>query len=189
MQICRGYYRCTHRHAQGCLATKQVQKSDEDSSVFEVTYKGRHTCNRNSVSKEKHNYKKQVQNSVQEQQQLVLNFGADFVVKAEEELENVKEKSCFPSFSFQVEPECEFLGGFSQAFISPTTSESNYFPVSPIQMNNFGFGHIVHTPESDLTDILSAPTSVVNSPIGDEFDFIKVDFDSKFPLDNLEFFA
>lgn len=44
----RGYYRCTHRNAQGCLATKQVQRSDEDPSVFEVTYRGRHTCSRAS---------------------------------------------------------------------------------------------------------------------------------------------
>lgn len=44
----RGYYRCTHRNAQGCLATKQVQKSDKDSSVFEVTYRGHHTCSRAS---------------------------------------------------------------------------------------------------------------------------------------------
>ncbi|PHU23212.1 hypothetical protein BC332_08319 [Capsicum chinense] len=40
----RGYYRCTLRHVQGCLATKQVQKSDEDPTIFEVTYRGRHTC-------------------------------------------------------------------------------------------------------------------------------------------------
>ena len=32
------------RHAQGCLATRQVQRSDEDPTVFEVTYRGRHTC-------------------------------------------------------------------------------------------------------------------------------------------------
>lgn len=42
---CRGYYRCTLRHVQGCLATKQVQRSDEDPTIFEVTYRGRHTCN------------------------------------------------------------------------------------------------------------------------------------------------
>lgn len=41
----RGYYRCTLRHVQGCLATKQVQRSDEDPNIFEVTYRGRHTCN------------------------------------------------------------------------------------------------------------------------------------------------
>ncbi|KAI3859724.1 hypothetical protein MKX03_031238 [Papaver bracteatum] len=40
----RGYYRCTHRAAQGCLAMKQVQRSDEDSSIFTVTYRVRHTC-------------------------------------------------------------------------------------------------------------------------------------------------
>ncbi|MCD7453874.1 hypothetical protein HAX54_022552 [Datura stramonium] len=41
----RGYYRCTLRHVQDCLATKQVQRSDEDPTIFEVTYRGRHTCN------------------------------------------------------------------------------------------------------------------------------------------------
>ncbi|XVF54510.1 hypothetical protein PTKIN_Ptkin05aG0186100 [Pterospermum kingtungense] len=40
----RGYYRCTHRNNQGCLATKQVQRSDDVSTIFEVTYIGRHTC-------------------------------------------------------------------------------------------------------------------------------------------------
>ncbi|MCL7042275.1 hypothetical protein MKW94_025136 [Papaver nudicaule] len=40
----RGYYRCTHRTAQGCSAMKQVQRSDEDPSMFTVTYRGRHTC-------------------------------------------------------------------------------------------------------------------------------------------------
>ncbi|XP_028790838.1 probable WRKY transcription factor 30 [Neltuma alba] len=40
----RGYYRCTHRHTQGCLATKQVQRSDEDPAIMEVNYRGNHTC-------------------------------------------------------------------------------------------------------------------------------------------------
>ncbi|KAK3131658.1 hypothetical protein QOZ80_6AG0509550 [Eleusine coracana subsp. coracana] len=40
----RGYYRCTYRAAQGCLATKQVQRSDSDLCVFDVTYQGVHTC-------------------------------------------------------------------------------------------------------------------------------------------------
>ena len=42
--ICRGYYRCTYRAAQGCQATKQVQRSDTDLCVFDVTYLGEHTC-------------------------------------------------------------------------------------------------------------------------------------------------
>ncbi|KAL3536722.1 hypothetical protein ACH5RR_000088 [Cinchona calisaya] len=40
----RAYYRCTHRNSRGCLATKQVQKSDMDPSMVEITYKGRHSC-------------------------------------------------------------------------------------------------------------------------------------------------
>nr|BAX25098.1 WRKY35 -like [Oryza australiensis] len=40
----RGYYRCTYRNAQGCPATKQVQRSDADLAVFDVTYQGAHTC-------------------------------------------------------------------------------------------------------------------------------------------------
>ncbi|GKU96691.1 hypothetical protein SLEP1_g9900 [Rubroshorea leprosula] len=44
----RGYYRCTHRHSQGCQATKQVQRSNDDPSIFEVIYRGRHTCEQSS---------------------------------------------------------------------------------------------------------------------------------------------
>ena len=40
----RGYYRCTHRHSQGCLATKQVQRTDEDLALVDVIYHGDHTC-------------------------------------------------------------------------------------------------------------------------------------------------
>ncbi|KAK3420734.1 hypothetical protein EUGRSUZ_J02653, partial [Eucalyptus grandis] len=38
----RDYYRCTH--VQGCWAKKQVQRSDDDPTVFEIMYHGRHTC-------------------------------------------------------------------------------------------------------------------------------------------------
>ena len=42
--ICRHYYRCTHKHDQGCQATKHVQKILEDPSKFRTTYIGHHTC-------------------------------------------------------------------------------------------------------------------------------------------------
>ncbi|KAG6592912.1 putative WRKY transcription factor 53, partial [Cucurbita argyrosperma subsp. sororia] len=42
----RGYFRCSHRFAQGCSATKQVQRSDNDPSMYEITYRGKHTCNK-----------------------------------------------------------------------------------------------------------------------------------------------
>ncbi|EPS66609.1 hypothetical protein M569_08169, partial [Genlisea aurea] len=41
----RSYYRCTYRLMRHCWATKQVQRSDDDPTFFEVTYKGTHSCN------------------------------------------------------------------------------------------------------------------------------------------------
>lgn len=41
----KSYYRCTMRQVQGCLATKQVQRTDDDPTFFTVTYRGKHTCN------------------------------------------------------------------------------------------------------------------------------------------------
>ncbi|KAK1434444.1 hypothetical protein QVD17_00186 [Tagetes erecta] len=40
----REYYRCTYRNTHGCSATKQVQRSSEDPSIFDITYLGKHTC-------------------------------------------------------------------------------------------------------------------------------------------------
>ncbi|KMT14952.1 hypothetical protein BVRB_3g064600 [Beta vulgaris subsp. vulgaris] len=39
----RHYYRCTHRHSQGCCATKQVQKNDE-GNTYSILYLGLHSC-------------------------------------------------------------------------------------------------------------------------------------------------
>ncbi|KAJ4870807.1 putative WRKY transcription factor 53 [Raphanus sativus] len=46
----RSYYRCTHRSTQNCWATKQVQRSNSDPTVFEVTYRGAHTCRQGSAA-------------------------------------------------------------------------------------------------------------------------------------------
>ncbi|KAG6523421.1 hypothetical protein ZIOFF_013278 [Zingiber officinale] len=40
----RAYFRCAHRASHGCPAKKQVQRSDDDPSVYDVTYHGDHTC-------------------------------------------------------------------------------------------------------------------------------------------------
>ncbi|KAL6614814.1 hypothetical protein ACP70R_037084 [Stipagrostis hirtigluma subsp. patula] len=40
----RAYFRCTHRHTQGCHASKQVQRADADPLLFHVVYHGHHTC-------------------------------------------------------------------------------------------------------------------------------------------------
>ena len=41
---CRHYYRCTHKHDQGCLATKHVQRIHDDPPKYRSTYIGHHTC-------------------------------------------------------------------------------------------------------------------------------------------------
>nr|ABN43183.1 WRKY transcription factor [Triticum aestivum] len=40
----RAYFRCRHRHTQGCQATKQVQRAHADPLLFDVVYLGAHTC-------------------------------------------------------------------------------------------------------------------------------------------------
>ncbi|KAI3675960.1 hypothetical protein L1987_85556 [Smallanthus sonchifolius] len=40
----REYYRCTYQNTHGCCATKQVQRSSQDPSIFDITYLGKHTC-------------------------------------------------------------------------------------------------------------------------------------------------
>ncbi|PWA58192.1 WRKY11 [Artemisia annua] len=40
----RNYFRCTHRFDQGCQATKQVQKTDDEPPKYKTTYNGHHTC-------------------------------------------------------------------------------------------------------------------------------------------------
>ncbi|XP_022146751.1 probable WRKY transcription factor 54, partial [Momordica charantia] len=40
----RSYFRCTHKYDQGCKATKQVQKMDDGSGNYKITYMASHTC-------------------------------------------------------------------------------------------------------------------------------------------------
>ncbi|XP_027160032.1 WRKY DNA-binding transcription factor 70 [Coffea eugenioides] len=40
----RCYFRCTHKHDQGCKATKQVQRIKEEPVMYQTTYFGHHTC-------------------------------------------------------------------------------------------------------------------------------------------------
>ncbi|KAL5571391.1 hypothetical protein UlMin_020988 [Ulmus minor] len=214
----RGYYRCTHRNARGCLATKQVQKSDDDPSLFEVTYRGRHTCGGVSQlamvsfaspikqdSKLDKTQLVQLEEEEEEEepkptQEPSFNLGAGLKVKTEDL--DTKEDAIFPSFSFPSSPfesnnfenqffsemiENDLVGSFSSPFISPTTSESNYFSLSPCPMSSFGLGNNVQTSDADLTEIPSAPTSVTNSPINDLDSILDSNFEWVFPFESSEF--
>ncbi|KAF7844450.1 putative WRKY transcription factor 53 [Senna tora] len=214
----RGYYRCTHRNVQGCLATKQVQRSDEDPTILEVTYRGRHTCRKAShmISKavsskrkmglgenkvqKRHKIEPEVYMPLEEQNpEAFFNFGAELQVKTEDldSKEDIFPSFCLTSPSIGSENEDNllftdtmmenhFMETFSSPkFMSPTTSESNIFCLSPPPCQFGSSGLLcqnVQTSESDATDIVSAQTSVCNSPIA-ELDLF--DFDSEFQ----EFFS
>ncbi|MED6176425.1 WRKY Transcription Factor [Stylosanthes scabra] len=40
----RSYYRCTRKFDQGCKATKQVQRIQDNPVLYQITYIGQHTC-------------------------------------------------------------------------------------------------------------------------------------------------
>ena len=44
VRMCRLYFRCTYKDDHGCMARRQVQRSEADPSVFLITYFGEHTC-------------------------------------------------------------------------------------------------------------------------------------------------
>ncbi|GAB4861621.1 hypothetical protein Ancab_036871 [Ancistrocladus abbreviatus] len=179
----RGYYRCTHRHTQGCLATKQVQKSDDDPTMVHVIYRGHHTCMKSSCHRsqpplpppaksqktqaENGQYHSQQEKPNHSQETILPNFAARPRIKTEDLLE--EDQMYFPSFLFSSAVENDVMGGssfsFPPAFISLSTSESDYFPASPSRLNaNKGLN--VQTSESELNEPISAPDSVTNSPTG-----------------------
>ncbi|XVE86027.1 hypothetical protein DITRI_Ditri18aG0003300 [Diplodiscus trichospermus] len=40
----RSYFRCTRKYDQGCRATRQVQRMEDDPQFYQTTYIGTHTC-------------------------------------------------------------------------------------------------------------------------------------------------
>ncbi|CAN6359718.1 unnamed protein product [Urochloa humidicola] len=40
----REYFRCTYKYNMGCMATRQVQQSEDDPYLYVVAYFGEHTC-------------------------------------------------------------------------------------------------------------------------------------------------
>lgn len=198
----RGYYRCTYRHTHGCLATKQVQRSDDDNSIFDVTYRGGHTCNRNPtpLPKEENLYQNQGPNP--HQQQLFLeHLKTSLKVKTEgfnsdDQLIDSSLPFSFPStppngmkpqnnlFSSSSIPENQFMGNYSPTFVSTTTSvESNYFSLSPCDVNNYGNGFNLQGLDTEIAEIISGATSTTNSSmVGMDFPMEQIEFETDFPF-------
>ncbi|CAI9767703.1 unnamed protein product [Fraxinus pennsylvanica] len=172
----RGYYRCSHGRGKGCIATKKVQRSNNDPTVIEITYIGEHTCNHVSSSNPTptlpENYIFPDTNN-----QSFQNFN------------NLSPSSINPeSYIFPNAMMDNYVLG---TFMSPTPSESNYFAISPTLTSNYGGNHNAHATQSEvITPFTSSVTSSgINSPVvGLDFPFAPKEIDSNFPFGSLGFF-
>ncbi|XP_047956882.1 transcription factor WRKY19-like [Salvia hispanica] len=184
----RAYYRCTHRNTQGCLATKQVQRADKDATVFEVIYRGKHSCRQERLRQHKER---------KEQESLTCSNVLSLVKTENRDLNDSKEEEDLPTFSFPSTPiECEnvepqffsepsrlITATYSPSFLSPATSES-YFSPSPCLVNDFDIGQSL---ESDFGEIISNLTPITDFSLGDfDISIDEVDFESHL-LDAIEF--
>ncbi|KAK4802432.1 hypothetical protein SAY86_000635 [Trapa natans] len=180
----RGYYRCSNRHAQGCLATKQVQRSNSDPTIFEVVYRGRHTCIQSSRSPVRSPWQKKIGAVSKDAEEngstphgptpevpdcsmsTVPNFRSDLMIK------NVDNKiDSLPCLSFTPSP-MEFTNPFEDiSFLDSKVMEASvpdYYLSMPVCL----------TPDSNLTEVVSGPASVTNSLTID-----KISFDPEFSFE------
>ncbi|MCD7458850.1 transcription factor [Datura stramonium] len=199
----RSYYRCTYRHMQNCWATKQVQRSDDDPTVFEITYRGSHNCHQATYSAKQPTLpeKQAGYQTGQYSNKVLMNLRANLRVNTNDLAKN--ETACPFSIPrtisgltdenrhFQISQVDDNLigNGYSPSFVSPTTPESNYFSVSSsCQMNGCGMVYNLHHSESDLNDIFSANTSTTSSPLMGEFSLDHLELDPSFSFDNPKIF-
>ncbi|KAI0494184.1 hypothetical protein KFK09_024315 [Dendrobium nobile] len=186
----RAYYRCTHSKKQGCLAMKQVQRSDDNPLVLEITYRGTHTCSSMVQLQE-------TDQSLfnQRYSRALVDLQNSFRMKTEGLNIEAKDSTSlifFPStplnpdedlFCSSPNLESSFLSSFSSPLMSPTTSESNCLPLSPCQKLSQG------NPKADHTGIISMATSMTNLTTAD-MDFMlrtgEMDIDFPIEISNFE---
>ncbi|KAL8238851.1 hypothetical protein R6Q59_015418 [Mikania micrantha] len=167
----RSYYRCTYRYIHHCMARKQVQRTDEDPMVFEITYRGQHTCNPATTppvappqSPEKHEIEQnnhQLPPPPKSAEMLsnlrVITSDLDAMVPQSFSFpsESFKSTENYQQFDFLNELDYNFLQGYSPSFISPATSGSNYFTEQGCEFQ--------HHDDSHFSGITTA--SATNSPL------------------------
>ncbi|KAK8521227.1 hypothetical protein V6N13_077343 [Hibiscus sabdariffa] len=150
----RGYYRCAHRTSQGCLATKLVQRSDDDPTFFEITYRERHTCNLacnvvlpgapagTNIEPQQCNQQLE-ENQTQQSHDLLVNFQRnDFKVVTRDS--DLSDHRTFPSSRFFSSP--SVVGNISPMSSQVTESiqvaaASTSAPNAPAGGLNFPFGN------------------------------------------------
>lgn len=189
----RSYYRCTYRNIRACSAVKQVQRSDEDPFMFDITYIGTHTCNQTtpSVSAPTSPMTQEVKlnsgccyHHQNHSNEILLNFQTNLRVNTENlHGDDMATSFSFPSTSLGFGSN-SFLDSFPP-FTSPAVSETNYFSrLQRIDGDQHG-----HSSESNLTGLVSAATSATNSPILDLNLEFSGGIDPNFPFDTLGLFS
>ncbi|GJT23331.1 probable WRKY transcription factor 53 [Tanacetum coccineum] len=186
----RSYYRCTYRYVQNCMARKQVQRTDEDPTVFEITYRGQHTCNPNTAavappkSPEKHEIKQNNHHHIHQlppppkSGDMLTNLRENLRVSTSDLDTTVPCSFSFPSasfgcvdnyqqFHFTNETDNNFLQGY-------TPSGSNYF-------TEWG-NDFQHHDDSNLSGMISTTASATNSPLA--FPTDPQDLGTSFPFNS-----
>lgn len=166
-----------------------MQRADEDATLFEVIYRGKHTCRQERLRQHKERKEQEISLTCRNVSSLVKTENRD--------LNDSKEEEDLPAFSFPSTPiECgkvepQFFSepnrliaaSYSPSFLSPATSES-YFSPSPCLVNDFDIGHSL---ESDFGEIISNLTPITDFSLGDfDISIDAVDFESHI-LDAIEF--
>lgn len=189
----RSYYRCTYRNMQGCWATRQVQRSDEDPAVFNISYKGKHTCklsrrSRSAPTSPPGQQQQQQQEAETQQNEvpnlenqydssLLMKFQTGLNVNIHQAIDN-NDIVAFPFTSTASDDlttttprlnntSNEFYGSYSPSFISPSTPGTNYFSTPPYhQMETFEGvqQYPYHNANQDVSNIMSTAASATNSP-------------------------
>ncbi|KAK1630362.1 hypothetical protein QYE76_004677 [Lolium multiflorum] len=173
----RAYYRCTHQKTQGCAATKQVQRADEDPTLFDVTYHGTHTCGQQTPAAA--NVQPATPNP--DASSLLQSLSSSLTVDTEgltpgprQDWSRTTPFSFSPAVSGLLTPENCFGQGASISSspleLSPATSGSSYSP-----MNRFE-----EEAQSELVSALVAAMSMPQPAMEVE--------DANFSLDELELF-
>ncbi|KAJ8483543.1 hypothetical protein OPV22_016028 [Ensete ventricosum] len=159
----RAYYRCTHRSSQGCQATKQVQRSDEDPLVFDVTYLGTHTC---------------LQRPQKTPTSACLGHQSSYTL----EMEGVhceEEARLLTSLSFG---SMAVMGDTAADLFSSLSSRPAFS--SPYQISSFDGGMKLQTSDSNIAELISRGDSASNSSLVDMASMLQeMDFAHNFQFD------
>ncbi|KAE8799027.1 WRKY transcription factor [Hordeum vulgare] len=165
----RAYYRCTYQKTQGCAATKQVQRADEDPALFDVIYHGEHTCLHKTAAA-----MVQPDGQNQDAQSLLQNLSSSLTVKTEGLIAaGTQGWSTTTPFSFSSPAVSGMTPPEHHPFSAPSTPE-NCFVSMPTSLEpspaTSGSNHMCFNPfqaQSELQTMVSALVEATSMPPAD----------------------